>query len=425
VALLDQHDILSPYALALVARTISASAEVDLLYTDEDRVDSDGRRHEPFFKPAWSPLLLRGIMYLGRLLVMRRQLADAAGGCDPRYEGIHDFELALRVSERARQVVHVAEVLYHRRNTGMAGDELQAMAVQESLERLGMAAHAKAGPRERVRLVPSAIAPRPQVSVLLHMGCASADAVSRCLGGLYSGTAYPSIEVVVGYDDGASSEALRVLESHPVHRVAQRGKCLPARLRNIMAGEARGELLLLLHADTEVAAEGWLDHLVLHAGVPDVGAVGPLLVQPDGTVQHAGFVLGAEGAVGALMRGFAVPGDGYFGSLSCAHEVSALSGACLLVRAELYKQVGGLSEYFSQQYEDVDFCLRLRRLGLRNVLVPEARLIHADGGAPRPDDDYTDRVLLLDRWEGQMRRGDPYQSPHFAGDPYYRIRAQG
>jgi GT2 family glycosyltransferase len=433
VALLNQDDVLSPYALALVARAIRGSADVDLIYTDEDKIDANGRRHEPLFKPAWSPLWSRGVMYLRRLLVMRRRVVQAVGGCDPRYDGIHDFELALRVSERARKVVHVAEVLYHHRASATARDrtgsalrpldQLQAMAVQESLDRLGMAARAEAGPRERVRLVPSMRRPHPHVSALVRIGAAGAEDVSRCLAGLFSGPGYSAMEVIVGYDEEASPEALQVLQRYAVRRVAQRGKCAPARLYNLMAAEAGGELFLLRGGDTEVVAEGWLDHLLLHATAPDVGAVGPLVARPDGTVQYAGFVLGAQGAVGTVMRGLAADADGYFGSLFCAREVSALSGACFLVRADLYRQVGGMNEYFRQQYEDVDFCLRLRALGLRNILVPGSWVVQAGSGEQRSDFDYTDRVLLLDRWEAQMRSGDPYHNPHFDGDVYYRIGA--
>jgi GT2 family glycosyltransferase len=412
IAILGNDDVLSPYALALVAREIGASAEVDLVYADEDRIDALGERRDPFFRPDWAPLWLRSAMYLGRFAVMRRRLVEASGGCDARYDGIHEFELALRVSERARRVAHVPEVLYHRRTAASRDvEQLHAMAVQESLDRQGISARAEAEPRPCVRIVPHALTGRPSVSVLIMRLNGRAEVASRALAGVCSGTLYSDMEVIVGYDDAAAGE-IQSLAKHPIRRVAQSGRCLPAQLYNRMASEARGELLLLLHDDIEVLAEDWLEHLVTHAGMPGVGAVGPLLVCADGMVQHSGFVLGAQGAAAPVMRGLPAEGTGCRRSLACAREVSALSGACLLVRAGLYRQVGGLSERFRQQYDDVDFCLRLRALGLRNVLVPQARLVHHDAEAHGADYDHTDRVLLLDRWEEQILRGDPY---HRAG----------
>jgi GT2 family glycosyltransferase len=304
-------------------------------------------------------------------------------------------------------------------------DRLQAMAVQESLERLGIPARAEATPpQRRVRLMPAIRGGHPLVSIMIPTRDRP-ELISRCLDTLYARTAYRAFEVIIGDNETVDSEALRAIEKHPVRRVALPGAFHFSRFNNLMATEARGELLLLLNNDTEIVAEDWLDHLVAHASLPDVGAVGPVLVYADGTVQHAGLVLGPHGTADHVMRGFPADCDGYFGSLACAREVSALTGACLLVRAELYRRLGGLCEHFRYHYEDVDFCLRLRARGMRNILVAGTRLIHHESKTRGTYYDYTDRVLLLDRWEQEILRGDAYHSRHFGNDLYYRICSVG
>jgi GT2 family glycosyltransferase len=187
---------------------------------------------------------------------------------------------------------------------------------------------------------------------------------------------------------------------------------------------ATGTHVVLLNNDIVVVTPDWLEILVWHAELPGVGVVGPLLVYPDGSVQHAGIILGPRGTADHVMRGFPGESDGYAGSLSCTREVSAVTGACMLVRRTLYGELGGMSEHFSTQYQDVDFCLRLRRLGYRILFTPRARLVHREGASRGDYYDLMDRALLLDVWGETIARGDPYYNPNLdvqAAD--YRVAA--
>jgi GT2 family glycosyltransferase len=186
-----------------------------------------------------------------------------------------------------------------------------------------------------------------------------------------------------------------------------------SRFTNTLARAARGDYLLLLNNDTEVLQDDWLEHLLYCAEQPDVGAVGPLLRYPNGAVQHAGVILGPRGTADHVLRGSSAETDGYAGSLRCTREVSALTGACLMVSKQKYWDCGGLNEHFRRHYEDVDFCLRLQSRGWRNLYVASVALIHHESMTRGSIYDFTDRFLLLDYWEPQILRGDPYYNPNF------------
>jgi O-antigen biosynthesis protein len=181
-----------------------------------------------------------------------------------------------------------------------------------------------------------------------------------------------------------------------------------------------------LNNDTEIVQVDWLEHLLFYAHMSDVGAAGALLTYEDGTIQHAGIILGPRGTADHIMRGFPGDADGYMGSLACTREVSAVTAAALLVNRRKYKRVGGLSERFRRHYDDLDFCLRLRERGLRNLCVSTARLVHHESRSRGTKYDYTDRILLLDRWESVIDGGDPYYSPNFDRDSTdYRVGFAG
>ena len=434
IAFLDHDDELTADALLAVVRALNDEPDTDVVYTDQDKIDLSGHRSEPFHKPAWSPAYFQSVMYIGHLLVVRSSLLRETGGCDSAFDGVQDFELMLRLGEVTRKILHVPRILYHWRKIpgSIASDssakhgigELQRKAVQSHLDRLRIKATATSGAAaHRVRVVSAPRAHEPLVSILIPSRD-HPELIGPCLESLFEKTSYKAFEVVVGDNETTDPEALRILDRHPVTRVPLSGKFHFAAFNNRMAAEARGEYLLLLNNDTEVLQPNWLETLMLYAEQEDVGAVGPMLLYDDGTVQHAGVILGPRGTADHVMRGFPGDADGYAGSLQAAREVTAVTGACLLVRRDRYVACGGLNETFGRHYEDVDFCLRLRRLGLRNICVGSARMIHHESKSRGSYYDFTDRVLLLDHWESWIRRGDPYYNPAF--DPErvdYSVRA--
>lgn len=434
IALLDHDDELTADALFEVVRLLNDEPETDVVYSDQDKIDTEGRRSEPFHKPAWSPAYLQSVMYVGHLLVVRAAVLAETGGCDSAYDGVQDFDLMLRLGEATTRIRHIPRILYHWRKIpgSIASDsgakrgivDLQRRAVQAHLERLSLPAIATTnGSAHRVRVVPAARSHEPLVSILIPSKD-HPELIGPCLESLFGKTAYAAFEVLVGDNETTDPQALVILDKYPVTRVPLPGPFRFAAFNNRMAEHSRGEYLLLLNNDTEIVDPKWLDTLLLYAEQDNVGAVGPLLLYGDGTVQHAGVILGPRGTADHVMRGFPGDSDGYAGSLQAAREVTAVTGACLLVRRDHYLACGGLNETFGRHYEDVDFCLRLRRLGLRNVFVGSTRLVHHESKSRGSYYDLTDRMLLLDHWEPWIVRGDPYYNRAF--DPErvdYSIRS--
>lgn len=413
VAFLDHDDVLTPDALHEVAHAIDADPSLDVIYSDQDKLNHRGDRVAPFFKPDWSPVYALGAMYVGHLLVVRRSLLDRVGGFDPAFDTIQDFELLLRVSEHTDRIHHLPRILYHWRavpgSIAAGVDEksgvqaLQAAAVTAHLRRRGIAATATPHPEipHRARLVPEPRSDHPLVSVIVARSGDERD-LARCLDSVSERTAYPSFEAIV-VEPGRS----------------------PSAAANAGAERASGEYLLFLDGDTEIVERDWIECLLMYGEMPGVGVVGPLLVHPDGRVRNAGLALRRREGNGArpgvswwhggspaepLMRG--VPGgdDGYFGSLSCAREVAATSASCMLVRRSLFERLGGFSEEYRSRYDDVDLCLRVRKLGLDVVYAPEPRILSYESPPPDRRDDMIDRALLVDSWFEQLDRGDPYLS---------------
>lgn len=423
IALLDHDDELTEDALYFLAERINEFPDADVLYTDQDKLSEGGERYEPFFKPDWSPAYLRGVMYLGHLLAVRTELVRAVGGCDGAFNGVQDFELALRVTEKARRVEHIARICYHWRaiegSIATSVDAkpdiaaLQQRAVQKQLDRLGLVASAMPqNDRHRLKVVPNERPEGPLVSILICTKDAG-ELISRCLDSLFAITRYRNFEVVIADNGTTDPVALAAMERHPVRRLEMPGKFHFAAYNNRLAREARGQYLLFLNNDTEILDPLWLEQMLHHAAQKDVGAVGPMLLFPDRTVQHAGVILGPRGTADHVMRNFPEHVEGYAGSLWCDREVSAVTAACLLVSAEKFHAVGGFNERFRNHYEDVDLNLKLRKGGYRNVYVGATRLVHHESKSRGKFYDYNDRVLLLDLWEHWIDRGDPYYNRNF------------
>lgn len=416
VCFLDHDDLLHPTALEVMRERLGEG--YDVVYSDEDKLeDASGELVEPFFKPDWSPEYFRGVMYVGHLLCVRRELAVRTQ-FDSAFDGVQDFEFMLRLSESNPRIAHVPRVLYHWRKTpGSIAESaeakpdivvLQARAVNAHLGRLQLPARAE--PAElphRLKIIPAKRETNARVSIIIPTRDAP-EIFGRCLKSIFEKTSYPDFEVVIIDNDTTDPAALALIEQYPVRRIPFPGRFNFSRANNQGAEAASGELLLFLNNDTEIVSEEWLQHLVYYAEQADVGAVGALLLYENGTVQHAGVALGMRGTADHTMRGFQSDVDGYAGSLVCAREVSAVTGACLMMRKSLFQEIGGFNEHFFTAYQDVDLCLRLRERGLRIIYTPQVVAVHHESVSRKSYYDMVDRMLLLDRWEPVIERGDPY-----------------
>lgn len=422
-ALLDHDDELSPNALAEIAVALLCAPDTDVVYTDQDKCDEAGNRFQSFHKPDWSPIYFLGVMYIGHLLVVRTKLLRRAGGCDLRFDRVQDYELMLRLSELTSRIAHLPQILYHWRTHASSIalsshakgqiDELQVQAVQAHLDRRHLPIRARSHPSlpHRVQLFPGR-ADDTFVSIIIPTKDAP-EHISRCLASLHQLTTHAQFEVIIADNDTTDPVARRALAEHPVRCVDVTGKFNFSRANNLAAREARGEVLVFLNNDTEIVTPDWLQILLCHLALPDVGAVGPLLLYPDGTVQHAGVALGLRGTCDHVLRHADPASDGYAGSLPCAHEVSALTGACLMIRRDVFLEHGGMEEGYASVYQDADLCLRLRERGLISVYAGNVVLRHHESASRGKHYDFVDRALFLDRWGAAIAAGDPYYNPNF------------
>jgi GT2 family glycosyltransferase len=416
VAFVDHDDLLDKKALEYCGQAI-ATTGADAVYTDQDTIDANGQSINTFYKPDWSPEYLRHVMYVGHLLVVRRALAEAVGGFRSKFDGVQDFDFMLRLGEKTNNIAHIPKVLYHWRaipgslaSSTDAKDgisSLQCRAVQEHIERMGVLAKAQENPKYPHRCV---IVPHmthfPKVSIVIPSKD-HPELIGPCLASIYAVTTYPNFEVIVVDTGTTDFSAKQILVSHPVRLVKFSRPFNFSEACNVGAREATGDIFVFLNNDTTVVSPEWLHHFVFHLSVQDVGAVGPLLLFPDGTIQHAGVVLGPRGTADHVMRGSSPESDGYAGSLSSPREVSAVTGACLAIRRDTFVSVDGWSEFYMTHYQDVDLCLQLRNRGLRCIFTPDVRIVHHESPSRGSRYDLLDRMLLIDSWQDVIEKGDP------------------
>lgn len=432
LALLDHDDLLHPDALAALNHVLVHDDAVDVVYTDEDKIDAAGTHSDTFYKPDWSPDYLTSCAYLAHLTAYRTRLVLEVGGFRLGYEGSQDWDLALRVTERARRIVHIRDVLYHWRistesvSSGAAAKPYAAdagrRALQDHFERqqvpVTLEESSHAGwfyPRRQ-------LAAEPLVSVLLPTGGAFKPGtgtepellVARCVRGLVTNTRYPNIEIICIISPGAPAS----LEAELAGIVAGR---VPIRFRrtegpfnfsatiNLAATLAHGAQLLLLNDDTEALAPDWLDRMVESGTDPAIGAVGAKLLFANGRVQHAGV---AHNRVGAPWHPGAGEEDGwgYFGMFLLPMNYLAVTGACLLTPAKVFWEVGGLDPALPLNYNDVDFCFKVGAAGYRIVQQNGAVLHHYESATRPPTVTYQEVNEFLERW-GHLSRSDPFARP--------------
>jgi O-antigen biosynthesis protein len=417
VCCLDHDDMLHPEALEVCFEF----GGFDAVYTDSDKADEAGVCSEPFYKPGWSPEYFRGVMYAGHLLCVRREVALEIGGFDSRYDGVQDFEFLLRYSEKRPKIGHIPRILYHWRKVAgsVAGSTeakpeiglLQQRAVAAQLERLHLPAKAMTGKiPHRVSVVPDARSTQPRVSIVVLVRD-SPENLGRCLESLFRCSAYPNVQVLCADNATASERSAPLMKRPGVDRVLCPGEFHFSRLNNECARGAEGEFLVFLEESVEVITPDWIAQMLYHAEQPDAGAVGALLVNPSGSVQQCGLALDGRGEAHPVLRGGDAEGDGYAGSMACARECSAVTAACMMIRRQLFLDVGGFSEHLMLADQDIDLCLRLRSAGKRNVCTPRAVLRNYADRADR--NDVVDRALLVDSWEDLIEAGDPFFNVNF------------
>lgn len=444
VALLDHDDELALDALFHFVDALNREPEADVFYSDEDHLDETGLRSDPFFKPDWSPDLILAENYVCHLLIFRRELCLEVGGFRSEYDLSQDHDLLLRLSRRARRIVHIPKVLYHWRTNVYSAErasdrhkqealDSSRRAVEDHLRAVGVQATVEPGAvpsRWRVRY---AIPESQQVRIIVPCG-GKLDLLERCLGSVAEKTEYPHYEIVV-VDNSRSAKVEQFVRSWRRH--GRRAEYLDFRNRafnfaamnNAAARDCEAPLLLFLNDDVSVITPGWLTAMVELASRPEVGAVGAKLLYPDGRIQHAGVVLGIFGICGHAFKGVFSGERVYFDFPDVIRNVSAVTAACMMTPARRFWECGGFDEAtFPVAYQDVDYCLKLGQRGYRILYTPHAQLYHYEAVSKRAEDvspRQPEAQAFLSRWKDLVEH-DPFYSPNLtrdAEDYSYRRRA--
>ena len=418
--LVESTDLLASHALLRVAEQLAAKPDLSLVYSDEDRIDTEGNRSNPHFKPDWNPDLLMGQNYIGRLTVLKAELVRKAGGFRERAEGSQEHDLLLRCMPHldSGNVVHICDVLYHhrRRIEGAASapdkdytNEAGLRAVADYLAANYSTAKAVEGQSPNsYRIIWPLPDPLPRVSLLIPTRD-GIDLLKPCVDAILEKTDYPNLEVLILDNQSRCARTLAYFDQlvadgrvsvhrwdHPFNYSA---------INNFGATLATGDIIGLVNNDIEPINDDWLREMVSHAARPDIGCVGAKLYYPDGRIQHAGVILGVGGVAAHSHRFFPADSHGYFSRLTLVQNLSAVTAACLLVRKSVFNEVGGLDEeHLAVAFNDVDFCLKVREAGYRNLWTPYAQLYHHESATRGPENTRAKRERFLGEVETMQER---------------------
>ena len=439
IALLDHDDILHPCALWYTAQAIVEQG-ADFVYTDEatfeGKVENVVLYH---FKPDFMLDNLRSNNYICHLTTFSKVLMEQAGGGErAEYNGSQDYDLFLRLTEKARKIAHIPHALYYWRSSpNSTASDISAKTYCIDAGIAALKAHyARCGVAvDDVTLIPGTpgyyktdytMAHPGRVSILIPT-CDHIRDLETCVESIYARTTYPDFEILLIENNSKEEQTFRSYErmqkEHPdtLKVVTWTGKGFNySALNNFGAQYATGEYLLLLNNDTEVITPGWLEEMVMYAQQKRVGCVGAKLLYPDDTIQHAGVGFGIGGVAGHLHKYFPATSDGYMGRLNYVQDVYGDTAACLLIRKEIYDEVHGLDESYAVAFNDVDFCVRVREAGYTNVFTPFAQLYHYESKSRGMEDNpekqkrFQGEVLRFQaRWGDLLAKGDPCTNPNF------------
>jgi len=425
VAFLDHDDTLAPFALFEVAEALAAERSLDLIYSDHDYIDAAGRRFNPLFKPDWSPDILLSSNYITHLTVIRRTLVESAGGFDPATDGAQDWDLFLRVTEKTQRIRHVPRILYHWRVSSRStalnnaakpyAQTAQILAIQNHLDRTGVSFDAEALPSGLLHV--RSRYPQPRVSIVIPT-LNNTSLIRRSIETILRNTDYPDFEILIADTGTTDEETLAYYETlagvSNVRILHYEKTFNYSAVNNFAARAATGELLLFLNNDMEITSPEWLAELAAWAQVPGVGVVGAKLLLASGKLQHAGVVVGLTGFGGHPFAGENAHTFGIFGSTDWYRNYLAVTGACLMIRRDLFREIGGFSEAFILCGSDVELCLRARKRGYRVVVNPFAELIHLESQTRSSEIPTQDFEASFTHYRNWLENGDPFWNPNLS-----------
>jgi O-antigen biosynthesis protein len=422
IGFLDHDDVLEPDALFQHVKWLQVHRDADLIYSDEDKLTEEGL-DSPILKPDWSPDYFLSCNYICHFTLIRADVLQEVGGFRSEFDGAQDYDLFLRVTERTTRIDHIPRVLYHwRRSRASTADNIRRkpgsletgrLALEAHLERRAARGHVTVDWRTHAYWIKRDLAEAKPISIIIPVRD-QVELLEQCLQSVVGKTTYAPYEIVIVDNDSQTEEARRYLAGLK-HRVLNySGPFNFSAINNFAVEQTSSPWLLFLNNDTEVIDPEWLTIMAEHIQRPEVGAVGPRLLYPDETVQHGGIVVGVGGIAEHAFRGFPAEAPGVCRQLQVTRNYSAVTGACLMTRREVFNKVHGFDEErLPVTFSDVDLCLKIRRAGYLIVYTPFARLYHHESGTRRRSVEPMETGVMRERW-AEILEYDPYYNPNLS-----------
>lgn len=435
VGLLDHDDLLAPNALYEVAQAVGQDPKIDVLYTDEDKVSMDlGEHFQPNLKSDFNLDLLRSNNYICHFFVAKRSLIDQVGGFRPEYNGAQDYDFIFRCTDQAEKICHIPEILYHWRTheastadnpmSKMYAYEAGKRAIEEHLKRHGQTADVELKKTLGFYRVTYPVQGEPLVSIIIP-NKDEKESLKLCLDSIKKKTTYVNYEILIVENNSTTPEIFayykELEQDKRIHVITWDGPFNYSAINNFGVKHARGELLLFLNNDVEVLTERWLEELIANTQRPEVGITGVKLLYPDGTVQHAGTVIGMGGVAGHMLVGLKEDRSGYLNKAVTQMNYSAVTAACMMMKRCVFESLGGFEEQLAVAFNDVDLCLRTVAEGHLVVYNPYVELRHYESKS-RGAEDSEEKIrrfqgeieFMRTRWEKLLKQGDPYYNKNLS-----------
>ena len=437
IALFDHDDLLHPSALYEMAKAIEENS-ADFIYTDEVTFVGKPSNITIYnFKPDFSPDTLRSYNYICHFTAFSKELLDVVGYFNREYDGSQDYDLILRLTEKAKNVVHIPKALYFWRShkASVASDvsakpyvvESAKRALTAHIERLGLSGRVEDATVPTTYKIQYDIIGEPLVSIIIP-NKDHTDDLEKCLSSVYEKSTYKKIEVIVVENNSTEPETFEYYKLakekyNNLKVITWKSEFNYSAINNFAVEQSNGEYVLLLNNDIEVITADWIEQMLMFAQRKDVGAVGAKLYYDDDTIQHAGVIVGLGGVAGHSHKGFARENPGYMARASIAQNLSACTAACLMIRKDVYDEVGGLDECYAVAFNDIDFCMKIRKAGYLIVFTPFAEFYHYESKS-RGDEDTPEKrarfnseiFRFQERWGAELKKGDPYYNPNLSLD---------
>lgn len=448
VALLDHDDELAEQALFWFVHEILKHPDAEILYCDEDKLNEQGRRYGALFKPDWNPAMIMAQNYVCHMSMYRRSLIERVGGFRVGFEGSQDLDLLLRCAELidAKRIRHIPRVLYHwRADSGSTASEIGreakpytweagARAIQEHLDRRGVAASVKPVIGQYYQVEYAPVQQLPKVTIVIPTAL-KMDFVPRCISSVLKATTYPNFDVIIMADESHVKNAAQrkfldeIKADSRVRVLLYRDQPFNyARTNNRAVGLSSAPVICFLNDDVEVITRDWLEKLVARVLPDDIGAVGAMLYYPTDCIQHAGVILGLGGTAGHQFHNMPRGSAGYYGRGMLEQDLSCVTAACMVMRRDVFDSVGGFNERFAVAFNDVDLCIRVRQRGLRILWTPTVEMYHHESAslgkhnAPQRKALFQEEVRLMRGMWADVLDADPFFNPNLSlATPYYTL----